>query len=227
MLKLGILISGRGTNLQALIDAGAGQDLPARIVKVIANKPGAQGLERATAAGIPASVVNHRDYTGREDFEIELDRQLRETSVDLVCLAGFMRVLTPWFVNRWRDRLINIHPSLLPAFPGADVHARVLAAGVRFSGCTVHYVRSDVDSGPVIAQAVVPVLPDDDEARLAARVLLAEHQIYPYAVRLIAEGRVKITDGRTEISGVKTGEFMLLNPDDRKQIFADGMMQGR
>ncbi|MGB4100748.1 MAG: phosphoribosylglycinamide formyltransferase [Alphaproteobacteria bacterium] len=213
-LKLGVLISGRGSNLQALIDACALPEFPARIVTVASNKPGVQGLERAAAAQIPSITINHRDYPDREAFEVELDRHLLAAGVELVCLAGFMRVLTPWFVARWRDRMVNIHPSLLPSFPGVDTHARALAAGVRFTGCTVHYVCPDVDAGPVILQAAVPVLPGDDADRLAARVLLAEHRAYPYAVRLIAEGRVRIVGDRVEITGHTTQAGVILNPDD-------------
>lgn len=213
-LKLGVLISGRGSNLQALIDACALPGFPAQIVIVLSNKPDVQGLTRATAAQISAATVNHRDYLNREAFEAELDRQLRAAGVDMVCLAGFMRVLTPWFVERWRDRMINIHPSLLPSFPGVDTHARALAAGVRFTGCTVHYVRPDVDAGPIIVQAAVPVLPGDDADKLAARVLLAEHRAYPFAIRLIAEGRVRIIGDRTEITGHKAESSFELNPDD-------------
>lgn len=214
LLKLGVLISGRGSNLQALIDACALPGFPAQIVTVLSNKPDVQGLERATAAAIPCGTVNHRAYPNREAFELELDRQLQAAGVELVCLAGFMRVLTPWFVERWRDRMINIHPSLLPSFPGVDTHARALAAGVRFTGCTVHYVRPDVDAGPIILQAVVPVLPGDDPDTLAARVLQAEHRAYPFALRLIAEGRVTITGDRTEIAGHTAEITFFLNPDD-------------
>lgn len=213
-LKLGVLISGRGSNLQALIDACVLPEFPAQIALVLSNKPEVQGLERAAAAKIPCAVVNHRTYPTREAFEVELDKQLRDAGVELVCLAGFMRVLTPWFVERWRDRMINIHPSLLPSFPGIDTHERALAAGVRFTGCTVHYVVPDVDTGPIIVQAVIPVLPGDDADKLAARVLLAEHRAYPYAVRLIAEGRVKIIDARTVIASHAAEPGFTLNPDD-------------
>ncbi len=189
MLKLAVLISGGGSNLQALIDACAAPDFPGKIVLVISNKPEAYGLQRAAAANILTSVVDHRDFAERKAFEVEMDRQLHELDVGLICLAGFMRVLTPWFVKRWQGRLINIHPSLLPAYPGVDIHKRVLAAGEKQSGCTVHYVVDDVDAGPIIIQQSVPVLPGDDESKLAARVLVVEHQIYPQAVRMIAEGK--------------------------------------
>jgi phosphoribosylglycinamide formyltransferase-1 len=196
-LRLGILISGRGSNLQALIDACAAPDFPAAIALVISNKEEAAGLDRARAAHLPARVISHRE----PDFETVLDGALRDAGVALVCLAGFMRVLSAGFVARWRDRLINIHPSLLPAFPGLDTHRRALAAGVAAAGCTVHFVRAAVDAGPVILQAAVPVLPGDDEASLAARVLAEEHRIYPQAVRLVAEGRVRVRGERVEIAG--------------------------
>ncbi|MFN8925383.1 MAG: phosphoribosylglycinamide formyltransferase [Rhodospirillales bacterium] len=213
-LALGVLISGRGSNLQALIDACADPTFPARIAVVLSNRADAGGLDRAAAQGIPGAVVPHRDHPDREGFERAVDRVLRDAGVGLVCLAGFMRVLTPWFVGAWANRLINIHPSLLPAFPGLDTHRRALDAGVRFHGCTVHFVRADVDSGPIVVQAAVPVLPDDDEARLAARVLAAEHRCYPLAVRLVAEGRVRIVGGRAVVEGAAAPRGAALNPCD-------------
>lgn len=216
MLRVGVLISGRGSNLQALLDACAQPGFPAKIVTVISNKPDAAGLQRAAAAGVPILALNHRDYPDREAFERAMDAKLHEAGVELVCLAGFMRVLTPWFVRQWHDQLINIHPSLLPAFPGVDTHARALAAGVKFSGCTVHYVRPDVDAGPIIVQAAVPVCPDDIADDLAARVLAAEHRAYPLALRLVAEGKVSIIGDRAVIrDGVKPLDFVLLNPADK------------
>lgn len=200
-LRVGALISGRGTNLQALIDAAADPAFPAEIVLVLSNNADAQGLERAVAAGIGTAVVNHRDYPDRPAFEADVTAALEAAGVELVCLAGFMRLLTPGFVDHWRDRLINIHPSLLPAFKGLDTHARALAAGVRFSGCTVHYVRAEMDDGPIIIQAAVPVLPGDTEAALADRVLAAEHRIYPAALALIAGGRTRVADERVLIDG--------------------------
>ncbi len=213
-LALGVLISGRGSNLQALIDACADPTFPARIAVVLSNRADAGGLDRAAAQGIPCAVVPHRDHPDREGFERAVDRVLRDAGVGLVCLAGFMRVLTPWFVGAWANRLINIHPSLLPAFPGHDTHRLTLDAGVRFPGCTVHFVRADVDSGPIVVQAAVPVLPDDDEARLAARVLAAEHRCYPLAVRLVAEGRVRIVGGRAVVEGAAAPRGAALNPCD-------------
>lgn len=195
-LKVGVLISGRGSNLQSLIDAAAAPDYPAEVALVISNVPAVAGLERAAAAGIPTAVIDHRAYSGREPFETALDAALSGAGVGLVCLAGFMRLLTGGFVERWHDRLINIHPSLLPAFRGLHVHEKVIAYGARFSGCTVHFVRPAMDDGPIIAQAVVPVRPGDDADALAERVLAQEHKIYALAVRLIGEGRVRVADER-------------------------------
>jgi len=200
-LRIGVLISGRGSNLQALIDA-AGPDYPAEIAVVVSNKPDAPGLARAEAAGIPTHVVDAGDFADRAAFEAALDATLRAADVELVCLAGFMRLLGDAFVNAWHDRLINIHPSLLPAFKGLDAQAQALAAGVRLSGCTVHFVRPQMDSGPIIVQAAVPVAQDDDVDSLAARILAAEHRLYPLAVRWIAEGRVTVHDARVSIAGL-------------------------
>ena len=211
-LKLGVLISGRGSNLQALIDACAEPDYPAEIVLAISNEPEAAGLERARRAGIPAQIVDHRAFSDREAFERTLDRALAGAGTGLVCLAGFMRLLTPWFVKRWHDRLINIHPSLLPAFPGLDTHERALASGVRIAGCTVHFVRPEMDRGPIVVQAAVAVEDGDDAARLAARVLAAEHRCLPFAVRLIAEGRVRVAGERCEIAGVAEPSSPLISP---------------
>ena len=217
--KIGVLISGRGSNLQALIDACALPDYPAEIALVIANRADAFGIERARRAGVPAMVIPHRDFADRESFDAALDAALRQAGVELVCTAGFMRILTAWFVERWHDRQINIHPSLLPLFPGLHTHERALAAGVRFAGCTVHFVRLGVDTGPIIAQAAVPVLPDDDADRLAARVLAAEHRLFPLALRLVAEGRTRIVadpDGseRVVVAGAVAPADAMLNPAD-------------
>ncbi len=186
--KLGVLISGRGSNLAALIEACAAPDYPAEIALVISNRPGAPGLQFAADAGIPAMVIDNTRFAGRAAFEHALDKALRSANIELICNAGFMRILTPDFVEAWRDRHLNIHPSLLPAFRGLDTHERALAAGVRISGCTVHMVRAEMDAGPIIAQAGVPVLPGDHAETLAARVLRAEHQLYPWAVRMVASG---------------------------------------
>ena len=207
-----VLISGRGSNMQALLDAARNQDFPARIVRVISNVWDAAGLKRAEAAGIATTVIDHRSFKGRPAFDAALDQALREDGIELVCLAGFMRLLTADFVSGWRDRLINIHPSLLPAFPGLDTHARALAAGVRFTGCTVHFVRPTMDEGPIIVQAAVPVLRGDDEATLAARVLAAEHKAYPLALRLVASGRARVVDDRVEIEGEQVPDGPIFSP---------------
>ena len=185
-LKLAVMISGRGSNLQALIDACATPGFPAEIILVLSNRPGAQGLDRAAEAGIPTKVVDHKNCADRTTFDAEMTAAMEAAGTDLVCLAGFMRLLSDEFVDHWRDRMINIHPSLLPAFKGLDVQERVLERGARFAGCTVHYVRKEMDTGPIIVQAVVPVLADDTPDDLAARILVREHEIYPLAVRLIA-----------------------------------------
>ena len=211
-LKLGVLISGRGTNLQALIDACARPAYPARIVLVISNEPGALGLKRAESAGIPTETIDHRDFGDRAAFDAALDGALRKAGVELVCLAGFMRVLSKGFVARWHDKAINIHPSLLPSFTGLEAQGQALAAGVRIAGCTVHFVRASVDNGPIIVQAAVPVLERDDAETLAARVLEAEHRIYPLAVRLIAEGRVSVVDEKVLIEGAAPAPGILMNP---------------
>jgi phosphoribosylglycinamide formyltransferase-1 len=213
-LKVAVLISGRGSNLAALIAACAAADFPAEIRLVLSNRADATGLAYATAAGIPTRVIPHRDYATRAAFDDALDRALGAAGIELVCLAGFMRLLGDPFVAVWRDRLVNIHPSLLPSFPGLDTHARALAAGVRFTGCTVHFVRPAMDEGPIIVQAAVPVLAGDDADRLAARVLAAEHRAYPLALRLIAEGNARVTGERVELAG--TGDVATtLNPPER------------
>lgn len=213
-MKVAVLISGRGSNLQALLDACAAEDFPAEIVAVISNKAGAQGLERARKAGVAASFIDHTLYEEREAFEKELDARLKETGAQLIALAGFMRILTPWFVERWKDRLINIHPSLLPAFRGVHTHERALEQGVRIHGATVHYVRPDMDDGPIIGQAAIPVLPGDDAEMLGARVLEAEHALYPACLKLIAEGKARVTAERVKIDKGAAADAgaILLNP---------------
>ena len=213
-LKLGVLISGRGTNLQALIHACADPDFPATIVRVISNVPGAAGLKRAEDAEIPTAVVDHKSFGDRERFDAAVDKALEDANIELVCLAGFMRILTDGFVDKWRNRMINIHPSLLPAFKGLHTHQRMLEAGVTIGGCTVHYVRPEMDTGPIIVQAAVPILPGDDADRLAARVLEKEHIAYPLAVRLIAEGRVRLEGNRTRIEHGAPSVDSLINPGD-------------
>ncbi|NNE84941.1 MAG: phosphoribosylglycinamide formyltransferase [Alphaproteobacteria bacterium] len=211
-LKLGVLISGRGSNLQALIDACAAADYPAEIVLVVSNRPDAMGLERAQAAGIATRIIEHTNYGDRESFDRDVDAALRDAGAQLICLAGFMRLLSRWFVEEWPDRIVNIHPSLLPAFKGTDSHAQALATGVKLTGCTVHFVRSEMDAGPIIMQAAVPVLPGDTEDSLAARVLTAEHQCYPTAIRLIAEGRVTVEDNRAINTDGNMAARPLYNP---------------
>ena len=198
MTRVAVFISGRGSNLQALIDACETEGFPCDIGAVVSSRPGAPGLERARRAGLEHHVVDHTLYPDRGLFDAELDAIAKRTECSLICLAGFMRILTPGFVDRWRDRILNIHPALLPAFPGLDCHRRALEEGVRIAGCTVHFVRPELDRGPIVAQAAVPVLPQDDEASLAARVLEAEHRIYPLALGLVALGRVRVVDGRVE-----------------------------
>ncbi len=200
-MKVAVLISGRGSNLQALIDAQADPGWPAGIVLVISNVAGAQVLERAAKAAIPATVIDHRDFDGREPFDAAMTAAIEEAGAEFVCLAGFMRILSDPFIERWRDRLINIHPSLLPAYKGLHVHQRVIEQGERFSGCSVHFVRPEMDTGPIIIQARVPVLPGDDADTLAARVLEQEHIIYPRALGLVAQGRVTVEGGRALIDG--------------------------
>lgn len=186
-MRVGVLVSGRGSNLQALLDACAAPDFPAEIALVISNIPEVYALERAAKAGVPTQVIRHKDFASREDFDAALDAALRQAGVELVCLAGFMRLLTPGFTEAWRDRLINIHPSLLPSFRGLHTHERALEAGVRLHGCTVHVVRPELDEGPIIVQGAVPVLPGDTPDTLAARVQAAERELYPKALaRLFA-----------------------------------------
>ena len=192
--RVGVLISGRGSNLGALIEACKAPDYPAKIVLVISNIPSAQGLLRAESALIPALVINHKDFATREKFDAALDTALNEAGVELLCNAGFMRLHSEGFVARWRNRQLNVHPSLLPAFRGLHSHARVLEAGATITGCTVHFVRPEMDTGPIVAQAAVPVLPDDTPESLGARVLDAEHRLYPHALRLVASGEVRVED---------------------------------
>ncbi len=190
--RVGILISGRGSNMTALVVAARDPAYPAEIVCVLSNRPEAEGLVKAAAAGIATRTIDHTRFKERGAFEAELDKALRNAGVELVACAGFMRLMTPDFVERWRDRMLNIHPSLLPAFPGLNTHERALAAGVRITGCTVHVVRPEMDDGPIIAQAAVPVLDGDTAESLAARVLEAEHRLYPHALALYAAGHVQI-----------------------------------
>jgi phosphoribosylglycinamide formyltransferase-1 len=193
-VPVGVLISGRGSNLQSLIDAARAESFPARIALVISNIEGAYGLVRAGAAGIPTKVIAHTGKS-REDFDGEMDAALREAGVEIVCLAGFMRILSDGFARAWEGKLINIHPSLLPAYRGTRVHERVLEAGEKQSGASVHYVVPELDAGPVIAQAAVPVLMQDTPESLSARVLETEHRLYPTALRLVCSGKVRLENG--------------------------------
>jgi phosphoribosylglycinamide formyltransferase-1 len=210
--RTAILISGRGSNMAAVLDAAAAPDYPAEIVLVLSNRADAAGLPRAREAGVPTAVVESSAFgRDRAAFEREMEAELLSRGVELVALAGFMRVLTEGFVTRWADRLVNIHPSLLPAFPGLDTHARAIAAGVKLHGCTVHLVRPGVDDGPILAQAAVPVLPDDTEAALAARVLAQEHRIYPAALAWLAAGAVRV-DGAVARIVTESATGTLANP---------------
>lgn len=198
--RVAVLISGRGSNMTALIDAAQAKDYPAEIVLVVSNRPDAAGLARAREAAIATVVVDHRPFgEDREAFERALDDELRKHRIEIVCLAGFMRLLTSWFIGRWRGRILNIHPALLPEFKGLDTHRRALEAGVKRHGATVHFVVEETDAGPIISQQSVPVLQGDTEATLAARVLQIEHRIYPEALRLVAEGRAKFAAAQPEI----------------------------
>ena len=193
--RVAVLISGRGSNMTALIEAAKAKDYPAEIVVVVSNRPDAAGLGRAQQAGIATVLIDHTAFgKDREAFERALDAELQSRQIDIVCLAGFMRLLTPWFVDRWSGRMINIHPALLPQFKGLDTHRRALEAGAEEHGATVHFVSAGMDEGPVILQKSVPVLGGDSEATLAARVLEVEHQIYPQALRMVAEGRARPPD---------------------------------
>jgi phosphoribosylglycinamide formyltransferase-1 len=211
-VRTAVLISGRGSNLAALIDACRRPGARAETALVISSRADAAGLEHARAAGIPAETVDPSRFEGREEFDRHLSEVLEANDIRLVCLAGFMRVLGGWFVERWRDRVLNIHPSLLPAFPGLDTHRRALAAGVRFSGCTVHFVRAELDAGPIIVQGVVPVRQDDTPETLAARVLRVEHRCYPLALDLVASGRAQVAAERVVIDRAAAPAATLINP---------------
>ncbi|OFZ86392.1 MAG: phosphoribosylglycinamide formyltransferase [Betaproteobacteria bacterium RBG_16_64_18] len=205
MKTIVILISGRGSNMQAIVEAG----LPVRVAAVISNVADAAGLDFARSRGIPTAVVNHRDYPSREEFDAELAATLDRYAPDLVVLAGFMRILSDGFVRRYEGRLINIHPSLLPAYPGLHTHRRALEEGVKVHGCTVHFVTPRLDHGPIMVQAAVPVLPGDTEETLAARVLRQEHRIYPLALRWFAEDRLVIENGIVRVDGQDAAQSVL------------------
>jgi phosphoribosylglycinamide formyltransferase-1 len=205
--RVAVLISGRGSNMAALIEAAKADDYPAEIGLVISNRPNAGGIAYARGAGIATTIVDHTDYgKDREPFERALQAVLEGSAIDIVCLAGFMRLLTPWFINKWQGRMLNIHPALLPAFPGLHTHEQALAGGAKTHGATVHLVTDDMDAGPIVCQAAVPVLPGDTAETLGARVLTIEHKIYPLALKWLAEGKIGVIDGRAVISDARVPE---------------------
>ena len=213
--RVAVLISGRGSNMAALIEAAKAKDYPAEIALVVSNRPEAGGLLVARAAGIATETVDHAKFSGdRNRFEQEIQSVLEKYRIEIICLAGFMRLLTANFLERWQWRILNIHPALLPDFKGLDTHKRVIDAGVNIHGATVHFVVPELDSGPVIAQGAINVRPDDSEETLAVRVLKVEHRIYPLALKLVAEGRVRIKNNHTLIDGVPAPNVADLAPTD-------------
>ena len=212
-LRVGILISGRGSNMAALIRAAEASDYPAEIACIVSNVASAPGLAIARAAGAVAAVVPHKDYPDRETFDRAVSVELEKHGVGLVAMAGFMRIQSPWFPGHWAGRLLNIHPSLLPAFKGLHVQQQAIDAGARISGCTVHLVTADLDAGPIVAQAAVPVLPGDTAETLAARILSQEHRLYPLVVRWFAEGRIAVADGRVSVTGVAPAATLLFSAE--------------
>ncbi|MCI5050011.1 MAG: phosphoribosylglycinamide formyltransferase [Rickettsiales bacterium] len=207
-----VLISGNGSNLQSLIDACAAPEFPAQIVQVISNSDQAFGLNRAQKVGIDTLVIDHTSFSNREEFDAALHEALLAADADIVCLAGFMRVLTDSFVRLWNGKMLNIHPSLLPAYKGLHTHRRAIEDGVKFAGCTIHYVVPELDSGPIIVQAVVPVLPGDTEQSLAARVLEQEHKIYPKALEWLANGSLALKNNKAELSVEESPASCLISP---------------
>jgi len=213
--RVAVLISGRGSNMASLIDAAKDPSYPAEIALVVSNRPDAAGLVLAHNAGVTTLVVDHRPFgKDRAAFERVLQHALDEHRIEFICLGGFMRLFTADFVLHWQGRMLNIHPALLPSFPGLDPHGQALKAGVRISGATVHFVIPETDAGPIIAQGAVPVRPDDTAETLAARVLLVEHRIYPQALRLVAQGRVRIDDGRCTVADPGPADAVLIVPRD-------------
>jgi phosphoribosylglycinamide formyltransferase-1 len=212
-LKVGVLISGRGSNLAALIDAAMADDYPAEIVCLVSNVADAPGLKIAASSGIATATISHKGFADRESFDRVVSAELEKHDVELVVLAGFMRIQSPWFSAHWRNRIINIHPSLLPAFPGLRVQQRAIEAGVRISGCTVHFVTAELDAGPIIAQAAVPVLLEDTTESLSARILRQEHRLYPMVVRWFAEGRISLVEGRVVLTGIPPDAALLFSPE--------------
>jgi phosphoribosylglycinamide formyltransferase-1 len=211
-MQIGVLVSGSGSNLQAILDASSSGSIPVDVRLVISNKPAVLALERARSARVPSLVLSHKRFADREAFETELIEALRQHEVEWVALAGFMRVLTPHFLRAFPSRVVNIHPALLPSFPGVHAQRQALDYGVKLAGCTVHFVDEGTDTGPIIGQAVVPVLDTDDEEQLAARILEQEHRLYPHVLRLIAEGRVARQGRRVKVSAVEQRPFAQLNP---------------
>jgi phosphoribosylglycinamide formyltransferase 1 len=211
--RVAVLISGRGSNMASLIAAAKDDAYPAEIAVVVSNRPDAAGLAHARARGVATKVVDHRPHgKNRAAFESELQQVLDEHRVEFICLGGFMRLFTADFVQHWQGRMLNIHPALLPSFPGLDPHGQALRAGVKISGATVHFVIPETDAGPIVAQAAVPVRDDDTVETLTARVLAVEHRLYPLALRLVAEGRVRVVDGRCFIDGVRADDATLFVP---------------
>jgi phosphoribosylglycinamide formyltransferase 1 len=210
--RVAILISGRGSNMMALVEASRAPDYPAEIVAIISNRPDAQGLAWAEAQGLPTWVIDHKAFSSREAFDEAVDAVLTRTRADIVALAGFMRIQSAGFVRKWQGRQLNIHPALLPLFKGLHPHKQALDAGVKVSGCTVHFVTEDTDGGPIVAQAAVPVVETDTPTTLEARILDAEHRLYPYAVALVASGQARIEGGRVRIAVSERREGSLLSP---------------
>lgn len=211
-LKIGVLISGNGSNLQSIINACEDSNFPAELAIVISNKADAYGLVRAKKSNIKTKVIEHENFRHRSEFEKNINRALIEANVELVCLAGFMRILTNTFVCSWKERLINIHPSLLPAFKGLNTHQRAIECGVKFSGCTIHFVSSEMDEGPIILQAAVPVHQHDTSKTLAKRVLDTEHKLYPFAIRLFANKRIRIEKDLVKFANIQDSNEILINP---------------
>lgn len=211
-IRTSILISGRGSNMMALVEAARAPLYPAEIAAVISNRPEAEGLKWAADQGIATIAIDHKQFATRTAFEAKLHATLMEYRTELICCAGFMRMLTGGFIERWRDRQLNVHPSLLPAFPGLDTHARAVDAGVRIAGCTVHFMRLEMDSGPIVAQAAVPVHSGDTADELAARVLAAEHRIYPMALALVASGRARVVNEKVIVSEDVNHGSVLFSP---------------
>jgi phosphoribosylglycinamide formyltransferase-1 len=212
--RVAVLISGRGSNLAALIEASRAAEYPAVIALVVSDRQDAAGLGHAAAQGISTRAIERREFSTKAAFEAELTETLAQAGIDLICLAGFMRILSPAFVETWRDRMLNIHPSLLPLFPGLHTHERALAAGMKLHGATVHFVRAEVDTGPIIAQGAVPILPGDTPETLAARVLTVEHRLYPLALRLAAGGAARVEGDRVTIDAAGGSSGALLYPSD-------------